>query len=385
MIDHPAMLYATITLDLPSHPALREPSVLEWLAQLIGRRPSLETGEEVTTIDGVLVFRRVIEALSKLALEDVLSIRVDGEVAFVDLTEDSGDLPAAIRELETRGLLGRGVKDMRLILSELRDGLRVIAEVELRRRVAAGTPELRLKLHARIDSMLPRVGESPRTFAERLRELAQDGGELQRAYARFENLAERSADALQQAFKGVAKSTARGSVALRIYRPGPVEIARMRRLSWGPAVERPRYHAVPRRPDLGEQAGAFERHYYDPYFNFACWVTLGELVEGRGWRGLEYTVDEADGGLAFTHEDALGQRAWAGEYEGLGADEAPLRLDGDALVIHSSVAKEARESLERARAIDPRDVTGYGGDDRGGTFAAQGEGDAGTGEGSCGS
>ncbi len=353
------MLYATITIDLPSEELLRRKTAREWLAGLIGREPELGTGEGLSTVTGLIAFERIVAALREVEIRDVLSATVDGKVAYVDTDQNSGDLETAVAELDARGVLELPFEAMQLVLSERAEGLHTLVEVRLRRRVPTTVAELVLAFAGRVEAMQIQRGESPEEFAARLRALAESGEAVARARERFAAKLDAASRALARSLGELALETKVSPVALRLIRPGPRALDHLRRLPWGAAVRMPSYRPVPVRQRSGAYDEPFYHHYFDPYFDFVAWVTLTELVAGRGWPGLDYEVVDADGERAFTAADAHGQAATAGEF---GPGVTPVRIARGQLIVDPAVPVVA--GPDPGEITDPRMRPGFGGDGR---------------------
>jgi hypothetical protein len=145
-------------------------------------------------------------------------------------------------------------------------------------------------------------------------------------------------------------------IKVQLIRPGQRALDQFRRLSWGNIVRLPSYRAVPVRRRHGAYDEPFYQHYFDPYFDFATWVTLTELVAGRGWPGIEYEVVDDSGQRLFGSKDALGQAAIGID---LPADVTPVRIAGGQLVIDPAVPELG--DPDPGGIVDPRVVVGYGG------------------------
>ncbi|PRP89872.1 hypothetical protein ENSA5_70260 [Enhygromyxa salina] len=362
------MFYANIHIDLPSEPALHRRTLLDWFSELIGREPTSGADVEVITVTGLSVFKPVTDALAQLGITDVLSVIVDGRIAYVDTEENSGDLATAIAELDARAVLEREFEAMKMVLSHRRDGLRTLIEVTVRRRVPAGSPELVIALAARLDSMQIARGESPTAYAERLRAIAADVPALEAARERFAALADEAKRALDEQLGELVVSSSVAPVELRLIRPGPRQLDHFRRLSWGPSVRMPKYRPVPIRSRLGAYDEPFYHYYFDPYFDFVAWVTLTEIVAGRGWQGLSFEVVNTDGARVFGARDALGEAALGGEYGPPGDDEALVRVTERAVEVSPRVPTFT--GPDPGEISDPRVTPGFGGDGRGDGQAA---------------
>lgn len=293
------MLYATMTIDLPSEPILRRRTLVDWLAQMIGREVDLSTNSEVCTATGVSVFKAVSDALARVGITDVLSVTIDDKTAYVDTEENSGDLATAVAELDARAVLEHEFLHMSMVSMHRAQQLRTLVDVGLHREVDRGAPELRVAIASRHDAMQITRGEQPGAYAERLSTLAREPAPLVEARTRLEALVAELARALTDELGELALAVDQQPVQLRLIRPGPRALDRMRALNWGPAVRMPRYRPVPVRTRRGAYREPFSHHYFDPYFDFATYVTLREIVAGRGWSGLSFEVVEADGSPAF--------------------------------------------------------------------------------------
>jgi|GEM_PF-1926811 len=373
------MFYASIHIDLPSEDLLRRRTALEWLAGLIGREPDLRSGEEISTVTGLSVFKRSTDALEQLGITDVLSVIVDRKAAYVDTDENSGDLGTAVAELEARRVLDQAIESMDMVLSHRAEGLHTLIGLHLRRRVPANSPELEITFAARLDAMQVQRGDSPVTYAERLRTLANDAALLTAARDRFAALTRSAQATLVEQLGELVVSSSTSQAKLRLIRPGPRALDHFRRLTWGAAVRMPKYRPVP----IGNRRGAYDepfyQHYFDPYFDFAAWITIAEIVVGTGWRTLKFTIVDADGLPAFGPDDALGQAAIAGEYAGLAHGVAPVAIVNDELVVDPAVPESGADPGEIA---DPRVVPGFGGAASWAGASTAGSGDVG---GACGS
>ena len=384
------MLYADIQIDLASEHVLRRRTLLDWLAGIVGREVDLRTGEEVATASGLSVFKAVTEALAQVGITDVLSVIVDDKTAFVDTTEDSGDLETAVSELDARAALERGFTTMNLVMMHRAEGLRTLVDIRLARRVEAGTPELVARVATRRDAMQITRGEGPATYAERLRGLAQSPAELEAARARVTTLTENTREALRRSLGELAVSTTCSPTRLRLIRPGPRALDHFRRLSWGSGVRMPDYRPIPVLTRVGAYDEPFSHHYFDPYFDFASYVTLVEVVEGRGWQGLEFEVVEADASVAFTHQNASSQAPAAAGVE-LGQGETLVDIGESTVSVHDAVPRF--EGLNPGEVQNPATTPGYGGsernvlEDRGWAEAGSSVGEVSGGDfgGSCGS
>ena len=354
------MLYADIQFDLPSEELLRRRTPLDWLAELIGREPDRRSGEELTTVTGLSVFKHLTDAFMQQGITDVLSVAVDGKAAYVDTDENSGDLSTAVAELDARRALEDPLDTMELVLSHRADGLHTLIQVHLRRRMPAGSSELVIAVAARLDSMQVQRGEDPSGYAERLRCLADDSALLEAARERLATLTRSAKLAIEQQLGELVVSSSISPVTLRLIRPGPRALDHFRRLTWGASVRMPKYRPVPIRTRQGAYDEPFYHHYFDPYFDFVAWITIEAIVAGQGWRGLEFEVVDADGQPAFTHDDCLGQAAIAGEYEGLEHGAASVAIVDDALVVNSAVPE--LNSVDPGEIGDPRLIVGYAGD-----------------------
>lgn len=356
------MLYAELHFDLPSEESLRRRTPLDWLAALIGREPDRRSGEEVTTVTGLAVFKHITDALEQQGITDVLSCTVDRKAAYVDTDENSGDLATAVAELDARRALEEPIETMDLVLSHRADGLHTLIEVHLRRRVPAGSPELEVAFAARLDAMQVQRGDGPAVYAERLRAIAGDSALLQAAREHFAALTQSAKLAIERQLGELVVSSSNSPIKLRLIRPGPRALDHFRRLTWGASVRMPKYRPVPIRNRHGAYDEPFYHHYFDPYFDFVAWITIEAIVAGQGWRGLKFVVVDADGQPAFTADDCSGQAAIAGAYEGLEAGVAPVSIVEDTLVIHASVPEH--NSADPGEIEDPRLIVGYGGDGR---------------------
>ncbi|MFO7567256.1 MAG: hypothetical protein R6X02_31720 [Enhygromyxa sp.] len=381
------MLYASIQIDLPDEELLRRKTPLDWLAGLIGREPQLETGESLSTVTGLSVFERVVEALTDIGITDVLSVTVDRKVVYVDVDPNSGDLPRAVGELDARGVLERPFEAMQMVLSHRAEGLHTLVEVDLQRRVTGAVPELTLAFAGRVDETLVRQGETPELFAQRLRALAHNPADIASARDRFTELVAASARALKQRLGELALEVATTPTSLRLIRPGPRALDHFRRLTWGPAVRMPSYRPVPVRERHGAYDDLFYHHYFDPYFDFVAWVTITELVAGCRWPGLDFEVVDESGRRLFGAADAPGQAAVGGDYGG-----TPVRIEGEQLVVDSAVPEFG--GPDPGEIIDPRLFEGIAegyrrdegalGPGNGGAGDGDGEASCGASCGSCG-
>lgn len=356
------MFYANVHIDLPSEELLRRCTALEWLAGLVGRAPDLRSGEELSTVTGLSVFKASVDALEQLGITDVLSVIVDHRAVYVDTDENSGDLGTAVAELDARRVLEAPFETMDMALSHRAEGLHTLISLQLRRRVPAGSPELEVAFAARLDAMQVRRGDSPADYAERLRSIARDTARLAAASERFASSTQAALEALVAQLGELVVSSSTSAPSLRLIRPGPRAVDHFRRLTWGASVRMPKYRPVPVRNRLGAYNEPFYQHYFDPYFDFAAWVTLTAIVAGQGWRSLPFTVVDADGQPAFGAEGALGQAAIAGTYPGLEPGVAPVRIVEEALVVDPSVPELG--GADPGELGDPRVVLGYGGDGR---------------------
>lgn len=282
---------------------------------------------------------------------------IDAKAAYLDLSEDSGDLETAVAELEARRALEREVRSMNLALSQHDEDMRLLVDVRFRRRVATGTPELQLAVAARLKAMQIRRGESARDYAERLRELARDGTQLRTASASFARLIDRMRVELARSFADTSVAVAASPATLRLIRPGPRQVDHFRGLSWGESVRRPRYRPVPNQARRGAYDEPFSHYYFDPYFDFVAWVTLEEIVAGRGWPGLAFEVVDETGERLFDEHSAAGQAALGG---GFGPEV--VRFVGTGLEIDDAVP--VFETSQIAAAHHPNAVAGFGGDGR---------------------
>ncbi|KIG12594.1 hypothetical protein DB30_01218 [Enhygromyxa salina] len=315
------MLHASIHIDLPSEPELRERTLFDWFSRLIGRELDPRHTHDVATVTGLSVFKPVTEALAQVGITDVLNLIVDRKRVYVDVSEDSGDLAAAAAQLDASGALEREFEVMTLTLSDRREGLRCLVEITLARRVSSlateeqstkvsageaealdrleNTPELRLRFVARLDSMQIARGDTPLSYAQRLRVLARDPSGLQAGRERFAALVEQTQRALAQQLGPLCLASSVSPVELRLIRPGPRQLDHFRTLSWGSAVRPPKYRPLPIPARKGAYDQPFYHYYYDPYFDFVAWVTLSEIIAGRGWQGLAFEVVDPDGTRVF--------------------------------------------------------------------------------------
>jgi hypothetical protein len=365
------MLYVNIHIDLPSEERLRRRTVLEWLASQIGRVPDLRSGEEVSTTTGLIVFKHVADAFEQVGVTDVLSVTVDRKPVYVDTIERSGDLPTAVAELQARRVLDKSIETMDVVFSHRVEGLHVLINVRLSRRVPVGQPELEIAFAARLEAMQIERGEAALAYAERLAALAGDPEPILAAREQLAALADAAKLALEQQFGDLVVGSEASPVSLRLIRPGARALDRFRGLSWGPMVRMPSYRPVPIVSRRGAYDEPFYHYYFDPYFDFVAWITLTEIVAGRGWRGLEFEVVDADGSRAFDHTNARAQAAVGVRYQGVAA---PVRFEGEELVVDPAVPES--EVADPAEIGDPRTVPGFGGG---------GWGDGGSGSGaSCG-
>ena len=351
------MLYSSIHVDLPSEELLRRKTALEWIAGLIGRNVALGTGEgELRTVTGLSLFERIVAGLSEVGITDVLSVLVDHKLAYVDTDANSGDLATAVAELDARGLLERPFESMHMVLSRRHEGLHALVDVRLHRRVAIGAPELQIALAGRVEALQIRRGEGPSDYAERLRAVAREPAPIVRAQAEFAQLVTDTAAALERALAEQVMSIDRSPVELRLVRPGPRALDRFRRLAWGPAVQMPSYRAVPAGQGSRAAQEPFRRHYDDPYFDFATWVLLTEIVAGRGWLGLDYAVLDEAGERLWGPANAVGQAPVGGDV----AD--PVTIVDGAVVVDPAVPTFADDDPNAGADVDPRRVPGFAGD-----------------------
>jgi hypothetical protein len=371
------MFYVNVHIDLPSERALRQRTLRDWLSQLVGREVDLSSGEDVATVSGLSVFKHVVDGLERLGITDVLSLIVDGKTAYVDTDENSGDLETAVSELDARAALESSFESMRLVLSHHHEGLRTLIELALRRRVPANTPELVVQIAARLDDMQIRPGETPAMYAERLRAIAADTDTLSAARTRFAGLAKQIQHALGEELGELCVSSTVSPVRLRLIRPGPRQLDHFRRLSWGPMVRMPKYRPVPISNRTGAYDEPFYHYYYDPYFDFVAWVTLTEIVAGRGWQGLDFEVVDSDARHLFGSQDAQGQLALGGEYEGISDAGELVRIAGTTLVVNPIVPTFS--GPDPGEIGDPRVTPGFAGEGRthGPAHAGWNEGPAG--------
>lgn len=322
------MLYANIHIDLPSEPVLRRQTLFGWLSSLIGReleQPS--PTHDVATITGLSVFKPVTDALAQVDITDLLCVIVDSKIAYVDINEDSGDLASAVAELDARAALAREFEVMTMTLSDRREGLRTLVEVTLARRVTAATPELRLRFAARLDAMQIDRGDTPVSYARRLRALAADTNALLAARERFAALVNRTQHELTKQLGALCLSSSITPVELRLIRPGPRQLDHFRGLTWSQTVRLPKYRPLPIRGRKGAYDEPFYHYYYDPYFDFVAWVTLSEIAAGRGWLGLPFEVLDPDGAHAFGSDDASRGAALELQPELVRLTEAGLEVD----------------------------------------------------------
>jgi hypothetical protein len=348
------MLYANIHIDLPSELVLRERTLLAWFSRLIGRELEPSEAQDVATITGLSVFKPVTDALAQVGVTDVLSVIVDDKIAYVDTNEDSGDLASAVAELDARAVLEREFEVMSMTLADRREGLRTLIEVTLRRRVPASTPELRLHFAGRLDAMQVARGDTPVSYAKRLRALAADTSALVAARERFTARVGEAERALAQQLGALSLSCAVTPVELRLIRPGPRQLDHFRRLTWGSRVRLPKYRPVPIRGRRGAYDEPFYHYYYDPYFDFVAWVTLSEIAAGRGWQGLDFEVLDPDGSRVFDSGDPSGEAT----LQLVHLDQVQLTQTG--LVVDPAIPELG--GPDPGEVGDPRVTAGFGGE-----------------------
>ncbi|PRQ06767.1 hypothetical protein [Enhygromyxa salina] len=342
------MLHATIHIDLPSEPELRERTLLDWFSRLIGRQLDRVPTHDVAAITGLSVFKPITEALAQVGVSDLLNVIVDRKSVYVDTAEDSGDLAIAVAELDERGVLEREFETMTLTLSDRRDGLRTLVDVTLARRVPASAPELSLRFAARLDSMQVARGDSPLSYAQRLRTVAADASELLAARDRFTALVSETERALASQLGPLCLASSLTPVELRLIRPGPRQLNHFRSLTWGSGVRLPKYRPLPISDRKGAYDSPFYHYYYDPYFDFVAWVTLAEIAAGRGWQGLAFEVVDPNGARVEPDQPLDGGLA------GL------VQLSEDAVVVDPQIPSFGGQ--DPGEAGDPRLTVGFGGD-----------------------
>ena len=325
------MLVSDIYVDLPSVEATREMTRWERVqSRLTGAEVDLGTGTDVLLVDTVYVVETLFDVLRQLELTDVISVLVDRRVLYLDGEQHPDDLEEAWDQAVRRGLLSHDLHELRLILEHQEADLHAIVDVGVRTPVRHGTEELHVRLHARVERLQVRPGESARQYDERVRRFAADLRFIEAYRVLMREFARRVAIALRDAMPDTPVRLE--PTWVRVVRPEREHLARMRDLRFRHNVVVPYYRPAPTVERKGVFDDTYGYFYFDPYFMYLNWILLDTMLWDRAWRSEDVQIVEA-GGTPFCSADQIERHAdsLAWMHHAIAYDE-----DGD-LVLSASI------------------------------------------------
>lgn len=197
-------LHGVIDLHIRGEAITRNPNVWDKIKKAFGGEPDLSTDKKRASIEATALVDGVRTALSKLGVNNAVSLVIDDQVLFEDRegkADDLGDLFVAFHNAAS--VFGQGFKMLRLAAEHVEAGLHLVFEIIALSEHPADKAAARIVISGRITDYEPRTGEDAEAYRRRIEPLVKDATLLEASRRQFESFVSRVSDAVRASMPDV--------------------------------------------------------------------------------------------------------------------------------------------------------------------------------------
>ena len=190
-------LLGTVHVSIAGSLVEREPTRWEKLKRSLGASLDLSTNQMKVELEATAVIDGVKRAISRLGVNNAITLVIDETVIFQDTqgnADDLGDLTVAMAEHAS--VFGRGFKELRFAAEHVEGNLHLVIETRARTIHKAEEPAAIISVGGRLKALEPRPGESPDDYRARIEPLTKDTVAFETARLQFQTFVTRLEEAL---------------------------------------------------------------------------------------------------------------------------------------------------------------------------------------------
>jgi hypothetical protein len=194
-------LQSEIDLFLPGETLQRSPSLWERVRGAFGGKLDLSTDRAKLAMEATAVVTQVRTALTRLEINNAVSLVIDDTVLFTDTEgrpDDLGDLMLALSEHAS--LFGQGFKSIRFAVEHEIAGLHVLVETQCLGEHGKSEAAAKIRMGGRIVDLEPKSGETADAYRARVTPIAQDPALIEGYKRQYEAFVAKLADAIRASF-----------------------------------------------------------------------------------------------------------------------------------------------------------------------------------------
>lgn len=295
-----SMFQCSIRVDLPSELSPVSSRVASLMRQFFLGLDSKASRKHITQ-NGLVVLENTLTACMSAGFDDVISILVEKKPIYVDTQQRIGDLQWAMDRMLASDALKDGLRDVSIILSQQRDGLHTLANIEVNDEVLSPDSAVNIKWSTRCTQFRVQKGENPIEYQCRIA-AALDSGLFDRQVLQNQYQAKSFVDCLQGQLH--PENIVQAPLTVRVVIPGETQMGRFRHLYFGTFVRERSYSASRKRTHLGAYDDPHVYYYYDPYHDLLSWIMVQEALAHR-WSAEGINFVHPNGQLLAIGGEAL--------------------------------------------------------------------------------